>query len=98
LQRARPGQRITVAGVVTHRQRPATASGVTFISLEDETGSVNVVVWAKVWERNRFVARSSPALVVHGVYERSPEGVGNVIAEAFEPLISPSGVKARDFQ
>ena len=98
LPRARPGQRITVAGIVTHRQRPATASGVTFISLEDETGTVNIVVWAKVWERNRFVARSSPALVVHGVYERSPEGVGNVIAETFEPLSSPHGVRSRDFQ
>ena len=98
LPRARPGARITVAGIVTHRQRPATASGVTFISLEDETGTVNIVVWARVWERNRLVARSSPALVVHGVYERSPEGVGNVIAETFEPLASPGGVSSRDFR
>lgn len=98
LQRARPGQRVAVAGIVTHRQRPATASGVTFISLEDESGSVNVVVWPKVWERNRFVAKTAPALIVRGVYERSPEGVGNVIAESFELLAAPASVKSRDFQ
>ncbi|MBP1325496.1 error-prone DNA polymerase [Leucobacter exalbidus] len=98
LPRTRPGQHITVAGIVTHRQRPSTAGGVTFISLEDESGTVNVVVWAKVWERHRFIARSSPALLVRGVYERSPEGVGNIIAATMTPLAAPAGVHSRDFR
>jgi error-prone DNA polymerase len=89
---------VEVAGLVTHRQRPGTAGGIVFVTLEDEAGSVNVVTWRDVWLRNRLVARSSPALVIRGVLERSPEGVVNVIADAFEPLASPAGVTSRDFR
>ncbi|MBK0420367.1 error-prone DNA polymerase [Leucobacter sp. CSA1] len=92
------GRIVEVAGLVTHRQRPQTAGGITFVTLEDEAGSVNVVTWAKVWERYRHVARSSPALIVRGTLERSPEGVVNVIASHFEPLHSPAGVSSRDFR
>ena len=52
-----PGSRVTVAGVVTHRQRPMTAQGTTFLNLEDETGLINVVVSKGCWARFRRVAR-----------------------------------------
>ena len=51
--------RVTIGGVVTHRQRPATARGVTFLNIEDETGMVNVIVDETVWQRHRRVARES---------------------------------------
>ena len=95
---ARPGTAVQVAGLVTHRQRPNTAGGITFITLEDESGSTNIVVWADVWQRYRLIARSSPALLVSGTLERSPEGVLNVIATGFEPLAAPTSVASRDFQ
>src|SRR5690606_38404982 len=57
------GRRIEVAGVVTHRQRPATASGITFLNLEDEHGLVNVICSPGVWGRYRRVARDSPAQI-----------------------------------
>lgn len=93
-----PGTVVEVAGLVTHRQRPSTAAGVTFLTLEDEAGTVNVVTWAKVWSRFRSVAHGAPALVIRGVLERSPEGVTNVIAASFESLSAPPGVASRDFQ
>ncbi|GGH40203.1 error-prone DNA polymerase [Microbacterium album] len=91
------GRRIEVAGLVTHRQRPATASGVTFLNLEDEHGLVNVICSVGVWNRYRRVVRDSPALIARGILERSPEGVTNLVADAFEDL--RVGVKhaSRDF-
>ncbi|WP_345750579.1 error-prone DNA polymerase [Microbacterium rhizophilus] len=91
------GRRIEVAGLVTHRQRPATASGVTFLNLEDEHGLVNVICSVGVWNRYRRIVRDSPALIARGILERSPEGVTNIVADAFEDL--RVGVKhaARDF-
>ncbi|WP_309128689.1 error-prone DNA polymerase [Microbacterium sp.] len=92
------GRRIEVAGIVTHRQRPATASGVTFLNLEDEHGLVNVVCSTGVWNRYRRVARDSPALIVRGILERSPEGVVNVLADAFEDLRTGLAHRSRDFR
>ncbi|MDQ3758292.1 MAG: error-prone DNA polymerase, partial [Actinomycetota bacterium] len=92
------GERVLVGGVVTHRQRPATASGTTFLNLEDETGLVNVVCSKGLWARHRRVARSSPALLVRGRLEKS-EGVLNVVADRLEPLpLSLSGTRSRDFR
>lgn len=92
------GRRIEVAGLVTHRQRPATASGITFLNLEDEHGLVNVVCSAGVWGRYRRVARDSPALIVRGILERSPEGVINVLADAFQDLRTGIEHRSRDFR
>jgi error-prone DNA polymerase len=92
------GRRIEVAGVVTHRQRPATASGVTFLNLEDEHGLVNIICTTGVWARYRRVARDSPALIVRGLLERSPEGVTNVLADAFEDLRTGLAHRSRDFR
>ncbi len=74
------GDRVLVAGVVTHRQRPATASGTTFLNLEDEDGLVNVIVSKGCWQRHKQVALSSTALIVRGKVELV-EGVINVIAD-----------------
>ncbi|WP_193509600.1 error-prone DNA polymerase [Cryobacterium sp. BB736] len=94
---AESGRRLEVGGVVTHRQRPATASGITFMNLEDETGLVNVICSTGVWKRYRRVARESPALVVRGILERSDEGVVNIVADRLEPLLVAPHVKSRDF-
>ncbi|WP_347345782.1 error-prone DNA polymerase [Microbacterium sp.] len=92
------GRRIEVAGLVTHRQRPATASGVTFLNLEDEHGLINVVCSAGVWSRYRRILRDSPALIARGMLERSPEGVTNLLADAFEDLRVGVRHRSRDFQ
>ncbi|MFC8683154.1 error-prone DNA polymerase [Microbacterium ureisolvens] len=92
------GRRVEVAGLVTHRQRPATASGITFINLEDEHGLVNVVCSLGVWNRYRRVVRDSPALIARGILERSSEGVTNLIADGFEDLRVGVQHRARDFR
>jgi error-prone DNA polymerase len=97
LATAEPGSRIMVAGVVTHRQRPATAQGTTFLNLEDETGLVNVICSKGVWGRHRRVARSSPALLIRGRLERA-EGVITVVAERMEPLPLAGPTRSRDFR
>jgi error-prone DNA polymerase len=98
LEKVPSGRRITVGGVVTHRQRPATANGTIFINLEDETGMANVICNAAVWAAHRRVARSSPALLIRGRLERA-EGVTNLIAERIEPLsLSAPPAKSRDFR
>jgi error-prone DNA polymerase len=89
--------RVTVGGVVTHRQRPGTAGGVTFLNLEDETGMVNVIVDSVVWDRNRRVARESGGLLIRGMLERN-EGVTNVLAERIERLNLGLRTKSRDFR
>ena len=91
-----PGRRVAVAGVVTHRQRPGTAGGVTFLSLEDETGLLNVVCTAGLWRRFRRVARTSAAMVVRGQVERA-DGATNLIAEHLAPLSLRVPTRSRDF-
>lgn len=98
LQGHEVGRRIEVAGLVTHRQRPATAAGITFVNLEDESGLVNVVCSAGVWNRYRRVARDSPALIIRGILERSAEGVVNVLADGFEDLRTGLTHRSRDFR
>jgi error-prone DNA polymerase len=95
---AESGRRIEVGGVVTHRQRPATAGGVTFLNLEDETGLVNVVCPVGVWNRYRRVAREAPAMIIRGMLERSEEGVVNVIADRLETLTTGIRTNSRDFR
>jgi len=97
LAHAEPGSRVLVGGVVTHRQRPATAEGTTFLNLEDETGLVNVICSKGVWARYRRVARSAPALLVRGRLERA-EGVTNVVAERITALDLAMGTRSRDFR
>ena len=91
------GRRVAVAGVVTHRQRPGTARGVTFLSIEDETGLLNVICTAGLWQRFRKVARTSAALVVRGRLERA-DGATNLLAEHLSPLSLRVPSASRDFQ
>jgi len=91
------GRRVLVGGVVTHRQRPATASGITFLNLEDETGLVNIVCHKGVWSRYRRVARESPALLIRGRLERT-DGVTNIIAEQIGRLDLSIRTISRDFR
>jgi error-prone DNA polymerase len=69
-RRCPPGSTVTIGGIVLVRQRPATASGVVFISLEDETGIANLVLWSTTFEQYRSVARLSGVLLAQGRVER----------------------------
>jgi error-prone DNA polymerase len=95
----RSGTRVSSAGLVTCRQRPGTASGVVFVTMEDEHGFLNLVLWSKVFEKYHHVATTARLLVVHGRIERSddpkglrpadpgaPQSVVYVIAERLERI------------
>ncbi|WP_255509498.1 OB-fold nucleic acid binding domain-containing protein [Oceaniovalibus sp. ACAM 378] len=79
------GARIRVAGLVLVRQRPGTARGVIFLTLEDETGVVNVIVWKKLYERFRRAVISGRCLAVTGRLQREG-GITHVIAEEIEDI------------
>ena len=79
------GARVCVAGLVLVRQRPGTAKGVIFVTLEDETGVANVVVWAKVYERFRRAVIAGRLLRVTGRLQREA-GVVHVVAETIEDI------------
>ena len=79
------GARVTVAGLVLIRQRPGTAKGVVFLTLEDETGIANVIIWKTVFEANRRAAMQARFLAVRGRVQRA-EGVVHLVAEGFRDL------------
>ncbi|MFJ8811417.1 error-prone DNA polymerase [Amycolatopsis thermoflava] len=91
------GARVLIGGAVTHRQRPATAGGVTFLNIEDETGMVNVVCSAGLWRRYHRVARGSAAMLIRGVVERA-DGVVSVRADRLQHLSMRVPSKSRDFR
>jgi error-prone DNA polymerase len=97
LQHAEPYRRVLIAGVVTHRQRPMTAQGTTFMNIEDETGLINVVISKGCWARYRRTARDAPALLIRGRLERS-EGVVNVVADEMILLPVPASTASRNFR
>ncbi len=79
------GARVTVAGLVLVRQRPGTAKGVTFLTLEDETGVANVVIWRQVFQRFRRAVVAGRLLRVTGRLQRDSEVV-HVVAELVEDI------------
>ena len=91
------GDRVLIAGAVTHRQRPGTAQGVTFLNLEDETGMVNVLCTPGVWARHRKLANSAPALLVRGQVQNA-SGAVTVVAERLGRITLTVGSKSRDFR
>lgn len=93
---SRAGQRVRVAGVVTHRQRPHTASGMIFLNLEDETGLLNVVCSAGMWRRYRSIGRRASALVARGTVEVG-DGVVALIGEHLEALGGIVAPSSRDW-
>jgi error-prone DNA polymerase len=97
LKTARSGANVTVAGLVTHRQQPGTARGVVFLSLEDETGMVNIICPPAVWERHRRVALEASALVVFGRVE-SLDGAVSLLAVRLRRLRVVAAARSRDFR
>lgn len=91
------GTRVLVAGVVTHRQRPATASGVIFVNLEDETGMLNVICSVGLWAKYKHVARGSSALLVRGVVERAG-GAISIVADRIARVNLIASTPSRDFR
>lgn len=91
------GTRVLVAGMVTHRQRPATASGIIFINLEDETGMANVVCSTGFWSRYRRTARMSSALLIRGVLERAG-GAFSILADRAAAINLAGATPSRDFR
>ncbi len=99
-------RRVRVAGLITHRQRPGTAGGVTFLNLEDETGMLNVVCSQALWRRFGRVGRNAAGMIIRGRIEYN-DGVTNLVADQLQPLstvypqaagILPSRHRSRDFR
>ena len=106
LQQVEANRRVHVAGLVTHRQRPGTAGGVTFLNLEDETGMLNVICSVGVMRAHRQAARNRVAVVVRGILERE-EGALNLVADRIEGIdvvvpgagaVLQSRASSRDFR
>jgi len=94
------GRVVRVAGIVTARQRPQSAAGVMFITLEDETGFVNLIVWERVWSRARRIANGSRLLEVHGMLQKEG-GVTHVVAQKLVDrtrLLGNVVTQSRDFR
>jgi error-prone DNA polymerase len=100
------GRHVAACGIVTVRQQPATASGTIFVTLEDETGPVNVIVWKSVREEQREALLKSRLLAVYGKWQRDEESGGEVrhlIAERMKDLtpllgrLAQQGSRSRDF-
>ncbi|MGB2710836.1 MAG: OB-fold nucleic acid binding domain-containing protein, partial [Conexibacter sp.] len=85
------GTRVRVGGLVVARQRPSTASGIVFMLIEDEHGTVNLVVRPELYERSRLTVRTEPLVLVEGRLERHPAAGGgiNVLVERIAPLELP---------
>jgi len=99
LARAAHGAAVRAAGIVLMRQRPATASGVTFVTLEDESGQVNVIVWERVGQAQRRALLESRLLEVHGELQRQ-DGVTHLIARRLidrSALLGQLTTRSRDF-
>jgi len=98
---SKPNNRLLrVAGLVILRQRPSTAKGITFVTLEDETGTANLVVKQNIWQRYFKIARTSTAWIAHGKLEKK-SGVIHVVINRLEDLsekIAELNIKSRDFR
>ncbi len=91
------GRRVKTAGVVLVRQRPGSASGVCFITLEDETGIANLVVWPKVFERFRSIVMGARILMVSGRVQKA-DNVTHIVATHLEDRTSDLGLLTEDYQ
>ncbi len=101
LERLEHGRRVRIGGLVVARQRPGTASGVVFILLEDEYGTINLVVPPPVYERHRLTVRTEPLMLVSGKLEKLPAAGGaiNVLVDTVGSIDAPDRVLAeiKDF-
>lgn len=99
LRHLQNGRRVAVAGLVLLRQRPSTAKGITFVTLEDETGTANLVVHQAVWQKYYQIARRSPAWLACGRLE-SKDQIIHVVVQHLEDLsknLAVGPIRARDF-
>jgi error-prone DNA polymerase len=94
------GSPVVVAGLVLLRQRPSTAKGITFVTLEDETGTLNLIVRQPVWEKHRLVARSATMLLVEGFLQREGEVVHVLVVrmEDWSSRFANLDTRSRDFR
>jgi len=101
LEHLEHGRRVRVGGLVVARQRPGTASGVVFLLLEDEHGTINLIIPPKVYERHRLTVRTEPLMVAEGKLERFAAGGGviNVLVDRVDSIDAPDRLLAdiRDF-
>jgi error-prone DNA polymerase len=101
LERLEHGRRVRVGGLVVARQRPGTASGVVFLLLEDEHGTINLIVPPKVYERHRLTVRTEPLMLAEGKLERFAAGGGviNVLVDRVDSIDAPDRLVAdiKDF-
>jgi len=93
-------RRVKVAGLVLLRQRPSSAKGVTFVTLEDETGHANLIVRQEVWDRHHRVARRASAMVAHGRLQRQGEIIHVLVSrmQDLSELLSDVETRSRDFR
>ena len=94
------GRFIRVAGLILLRQRPGTAKGITFVTMEDETGSINLVIRPETWKHYYLLCKQSNAWLVHGILENR-QGVIHVLVgrvEDLQTIIRPLDVQSRDFR
>jgi error-prone DNA polymerase len=96
LPNARNGRRVRVAGMVITRQRPGTAKGFVFLTLEDETGISNVIIRPDLFDRQRMAVVRQPFLIVDGVLQHQ-DGVISVRADRVEGISGAASVDAHDF-
>jgi error-prone DNA polymerase len=96
LPNARNGRRVRVAGMVITRQRPGTAKGFVFLTLEDETGISNIIIRPDLFDRERMVVVRKPFLIVDGVLQHQ-DGVLSVRAERVEGIEGAASIDAHDF-
>jgi error-prone DNA polymerase len=95
-----PGRWLRVAGIVLFRQRPGTAKGITFVTLEDETGIVNLIIRQHVWERYRRAARAAVVMVAGGILQKEGDII-HVLTSRIEDasdLLRNVMIKSRDFR
>ena len=93
-----PGDSILIAGLVLNRQRPGTASGVVFMTLEDETGMANVVVWPKLYEKQRRLVRGQQLVKVRGELQKEGDAFSIVAKEFFVLPLDQVNARSRDFR
>ena len=94
------GSKVKVAGIVILRQRPGTANGITFVTLEDESGMANLIVRPQVWERHRRIARNSSILLAHGHLQRESNVIHVLVTrlEDFSTALKELNSASRDFR
>jgi error-prone DNA polymerase len=91
LERLAHGARVKVAGLVVARQRPGTAGGIVFVLLEDEHGTINLIIPSQIYERHRLTVRTEPLMIVEGKLERLAAAGGsiNVLVDRVGSVVAP---------